>query len=81
MEVPLNENPASTEILRVWSDTNAGQYFSLHTTWNDPAAWGILLVDIARHAARAYANEGADYDDILDRIKKGLDVEWSSPTT
>ena len=81
MEVPLNEIPASPDVLRIWLDTKTGQHFSLHTTWSDPAAWGILLVDIARHVARAYADEGVDYDQSLDRIKKGFDAEWSSPTT
>jgi hypothetical protein len=49
--------------------------------WRDPAAWGIMLVDLARHVASAYQQlEGRKLDDTLARIKEGFDAEWGYPT-
>ena len=48
---------------------------------DDPAAWGILLVDLARHAASSYEQtSGLDRDAALERIKDGIDAEWNSAT-
>jgi hypothetical protein len=47
----------------------------------DPSVWGIALVDIARHAAKAYALDGGiSESEALRRIKQLFDAEWSSPT-
>jgi hypothetical protein len=54
---------------------------TLKTQWDDPGAWGLLLVDIARHAAQAYARNGVGRDQALARIKELFDAEWSRPTT
>jgi hypothetical protein len=41
----------SFEVLRVWI-AKKGQHVSLRVgVWEDPAAWGILLVDLIRHIA------------------------------
>ncbi len=71
----------SFEVLRVWV-ANQGQHVSLRTgVWSDPAAWGIMLADLARHVANAYEKElGLDQLTTLSRIKAGLDAEFSSPT-
>jgi hypothetical protein len=54
---------------------------ALETNHPDPSVWGIALVDIARHAAKAYALNGAiSESDALVRIKQLFDAEWSSPT-
>ncbi|WP_425595663.1 DUF5076 domain-containing protein [Nitrosomonas europaea] len=46
----------------------------------DPGAWGLMLADIARHAAKAYGAGGRTTEaDALGRIKEILDAEWSSP--
>ena len=43
--------------------------------------WGLLLVDIARHAARAYAREsGYTEDEALARIVDMFDAEIARPT-
>jgi hypothetical protein len=39
-----------------------------------------MLVDVARHAAKAYAKEGQDPEVVLARIRQIFDAEWSSPT-
>ena len=43
--------------------------------------WGLLLVDIARHAARAYARE-SDYseEEALGRILEMFEAELERPT-
>jgi hypothetical protein len=52
----------------------------LKTTWKDPATWGLMLADIARHAANAYANEGHDRAEVLAKIRQLMDAEFSDPT-
>lgn len=70
----------SKEVLRVWAAPNFPQQLTLNTTWENPGAWGIMLVDIARHAAKAYQKEGYDEKETLNRIKLLFDAEWASPT-
>jgi hypothetical protein len=43
--------------------------------------WGLLLVDLARHAARAYARE-SEYteDDAMNRILEMFQAEIERPT-
>ena len=74
----LND-PNARELIRVWA-ASGKQHLSLATgLWNDPAAWGIMLVDLARHLARAYEQEqGFDREAALARIREGMDAEWSS---
>ena len=69
------------EILRVWQ-SEQGQQFSLQVgVWQDPAAWGLLLADIARHAASAYAQcYGYDKESTFSRIVAGLRVELEDPS-
>ena len=58
------------------------QHISLRTgIWDDPAAWGIMLADLAKHVADAYQQEkGFDRCRSLRRIKAALDAEWVTPT-
>jgi len=78
---PLAEaNPGAVEVLRVWAAPGSPQQVTLRTTWEDPGAWGLLLVDVARHAIQAYEAEGRDPAEVLTRIRKLWDAEWSGPT-
>ena len=78
---PISREKGSFEILRVWGGTNLPQQYALNTTWEDPGSWGLLLVDIARHAAKAYGGMGGITEqEALSRIKQLLDAEWGSPT-
>ena len=77
---PLASDRDAVEILRVWAASTGDQQVALRTHWSDPAAWGLMLVDIARHAARAYERDGRDPAETLARIRAGFDAEWSSPT-
>jgi len=68
------------EVLRVWAAPGSPQQLTLRTTWKDPGAWGLMLVDIANHAANAYESEGSDRKVALARIRELFDAEWSEPT-
>jgi hypothetical protein len=69
------------ELLRVWA-ANGQQHVSLATNlWPDPAAWGIMLVDLAKHVAAAYQQtSGKGFESVLNRIKEGFDAEWLAAT-
>ncbi|MBX3193399.1 MAG: DUF5076 domain-containing protein [Labilithrix sp.] len=73
-------NDDSFELARVWMAAG-NQHVSLATgVWEDPAAWGIMLVDLARHLAATYEASGMSREAALERIRAGLDAEWSSAT-
>ena len=74
-------DPKSFELLRVWV-AHKGQHVSLRTgVWEDPAAWGLMLADLARHVANSYQQEaGLDRSKTLQRIKAALDIELASST-
>jgi hypothetical protein len=71
----------AVELLRVWAAAG-NQHVSLATNaWRDPAAWGIMLVDLAKHVARAYQqSSGKPSAEVLERIRQGFDAEWHSAT-
>jgi hypothetical protein len=75
-----NSNSHAVEVLRVWAAPGLPQQLTLRTTWKDAGAWGLLLADIARHAANAYANEGQNRAEALGKIRQLLDAEFSRPT-
>jgi hypothetical protein len=78
---PIAQESNAFEILRVWGGENLPQQYSLNPTWEDPGSWGLLLVDVARHTAKAYASTGAmSEEEALLRIKELIDAEWESPT-
>jgi Domain of unknown function (DUF5076) len=70
----------STEVLRAWV-AGGGLHVSLRPSFEEPDVWGILLVDVARHAARAFAAERKISEaEALKRIRRMFDAEWSRPT-
>jgi hypothetical protein len=82
LELPpiANSDSQAVEVLRVWAAPGQPQQMTLRTTWKDSGAWGLLLADVARHAAKAYANEGHNPADVLGRIRQLLDAEFANPT-
>ena len=73
-------NPEAREMLRAWA-VNGGLQVSLQRNFDDPAAWGLLLTDIARHAARVYSLEtGYAETAALERIKETFEAEMADPT-
>lgn len=75
-----HEDPGAVELVRFWVTPDMATQVSLRTAFDDPNAWGILLVDLANHVADAYAREGEDRDRVLARIKDAFDEEWDNPT-
>lgn len=70
----------SLEIIRVWV-ANQDQHFTLRVgLWDDPAAWGLLLADLARNIAKSYEQDAAlDAAATLNRIKMAFNVELDAP--
>jgi len=83
LQVPpsaLEDPEGSHEILRAWV-TGDDLEVSMSKVWDEPDNWGILLVDLARHAARIYEMEqDCSFDDAMDRIKNLFDAEWERST-
>ena len=75
-----HEAKEASELLRAWIVDN-GLHVSLQRGFDDPAVWGVLLTDVARHVARAYEKEGlCSADEALEQIKAMLDAEWDGAT-
>lgn len=82
LNIPFNalNDPKAIEMLRVWA-AGGKQHVSIDVhLWKDPANWGIFLVDLANHIADAYAENGSNKADALNRLRMGFDAEWSHPT-
>ena len=67
----------SSEIMRVWITNNAGSSVWIRAqALEDPRAFGYLMSDTIRHAARAYATTWSiDEDEALQAIIDGLTEE------
>ena len=76
-----SEDARAVELVRVWA-AKGKQHVSIATgLWEDPASWGIMLVDLAKHIAMAYEQTtGKSRDQVLLRVKEGLDAEWGTAT-
>ena len=53
---------------------------ALRRSFDDPATWGRLLVDLARQAARAYAvDTDMAEDEAFERIRAAIEAECLAP--
>jgi hypothetical protein len=70
----------ATEVLRAFV-VDGGLSIAFTRAFEEPDMWGLLLVDIARYAARAFARE-SDYteDEALTRIVDMFEAEIARPT-
>ncbi len=77
-----SRDPRSLEVLRVWIAGGEQHVALAFGMWEDPAAWGLLLADLARHIAEAHAqqDETVDPEEFLERIRQGMEAELDSPT-
>jgi len=76
-----SRDPRSLEVLRVWI-ANGEQHVALaFGMWEEPAAWGLLLADLARHIAEAHAqqDDAVDAEDFLEQIRNGFEAELDAP--
>ena len=70
----------ATEVLRAFV-VDGGLSIAFTRAFEEPEMWGLLLVDIARHAARAYAREsGFTEDEAMTRIIEMFEAEIARPT-
>jgi hypothetical protein len=83
-ELPLPpvalERADAVEVLRVWAAPDETQQVVLKPAWPDPGVWGLILVDVARHAANAYQEQGVPREQALTRIIELFRAEWEGPT-
>ena len=71
-------DPESLEIIRVWI-AEKNQHVSLKTAlWEDPAAWGLMLADLARHIVNAHGQSLNSA--MLQRIRDAFNADLASPT-
>ena len=69
----------ATEVLRAFV-VDGGLSIAFTRAFEEPDMWGLLLVDIARHAARAYAQEsGYSEAEALHRIVDMFEAEIARP--
>jgi len=70
----------ATEVLRAFV-LDGGLSIAFQRAFEEPDVWGLLLVDVARHAARAYAREtDLSEDEALQRIVDMFEAELARPT-
>ena len=69
------------EVLRA-SIVDGGVSVALRRSFDEPFTWGVLLIDLARHAARIYALETSlSEDEALAEIRAGMEAELDCPTS
>src|SRR5215208_7967336 len=69
------------EVLRA-SIVDGAVSVALRRAFDDPFTWGVLLVDLARHAARIYAMEtDISEEEAMAAIASGMRAEIDDPTT
>ena len=70
----------ATEVLRAWI-VDGSPHVSMRAAFDDPGIWGLLLVDLARHASRMHAQEGRGTEhEAMDRIRTMWNAEIAAPT-
>jgi hypothetical protein len=70
----------ATEVLRAFV-VDGGLSIAFQRAFEEPDMWGLLLVDVARHAARAYARESTfTEDEALERSLEMFEAENARPT-
>ena len=85
---PANELPPppeafsaeASEVIRAWV-VDGGLHVSMMKSFDEPEVWGVLLADVARHAANIYGREdGGSVDETLARIAGVFRSELMDPT-
>jgi Domain of unknown function (DUF5076) len=82
---PLHVPPGALErggieVLRA-AIVDGGLHVSLRRAFDDPHAWGMLIADVARHAARIFATETTlTEEQAIERIRSMFEAEMEAPT-
>src|SRR3982751_4789225 len=76
---PLVSDKDANEVVR-GAVLNGELHMSLRRGFDDPGVWRLLLVDAARHVARAYAHDKiVTEDEALERIRDGFEKAIRQP--
>ena len=68
------------EVLRAFV-LDGGLSIAFARAFEEPDMWGLLLVDVARHAARAYSRESSyTEEEAMTRIVDMFEAEINRPT-
>ena len=77
---PTALEQGGVEVLRA-GIVDGGLHVSLRRAFDDPEAWGMLIVDVVRHVARIYATEDKfPEQETLERIRALFNAEMDAPT-
>lgn len=70
----------SFELLRVWIAQGSQAITLQPGIWQDPAAWGVMLADLARNIVTVHADADPDLDTeaFLASLLEGFDTEIES---
>ena len=70
----------SFELLRVWIAEGSQAITLQPGIWQDPAAWGVMLAELARNIVTVHAEADADLDTeaFLAALLEGFDTEIES---
>lgn len=73
-------DPRSFELLRVWIAEGSQAITLQPGIWQDPAAWGVMLADLARNIVIVHAEADPDLDTeaFLAAMLEGFDTEIES---
>jgi hypothetical protein len=72
-------NPDAFELLSIWVCSNEPRVQFRNNPWEDPAAWGIVLADLAGMVAQQYQDTTElSFDDAMARIISGFRAELDS---
>jgi hypothetical protein len=74
------KDAASFELIRVWVAQQSQQITLRPGVWEDPAAWGFMLADLARNIVQVHAENDEDLDSeaFLAALLEGFDTEIES---
>jgi hypothetical protein len=77
---PIALEEGGVEIMRA-AIVKGGLHVSIIRAFDDPAAWGMLIADVARHAARVFARETKVTEaEAIEKIRGMFDAEMDAPT-
>lgn len=72
--------PQARKVLRAWI-VESGLQVSTISGFDRPEIWGMLLADVARHAARAFQADGiCQADEAFERIVGMMSAQLGNPT-
>ncbi len=74
------KDAASFELIRVWVAQQSQQISLRPGVWSEPAAWGVMLADLARNIVQVHVenDEDLDAEAFVAALLEGFDTEIES---